>query len=169
MLSANSTVSIMEKKSLNCIQECEFGSKGTIKRKTRKCNLFCNIDTKKLNSGVARFTTCESNLSCSKSLCCRLRKVVAESREWFYFLKENLYMLRSPRQTCFVASDVTPMCGVQSEVSFHSTWNKLIFCCSGFNESGRTRIIAFQFILLQNKWHVFCCPFYRSLKDNSQS
>ena len=109
------------KKSLNCPQECELGSKGTIKRKTRKCNLFCNIDTKKLNSGVARFTTCESNLSCSKSLCCRLRKVVAESREWFYFLKENLYMLRSPRQTCFAASDVTPMCGVQSEVSFHST------------------------------------------------
>ena len=33
------------------------------------------------NSDIARFTTHESNLSCNKSACCRLRKVVAESRE----------------------------------------------------------------------------------------
>ena len=30
----------------------------------------------------------------SKSGCCRLRKVVAESREWFYFFRQNIYMLR---------------------------------------------------------------------------
>ena len=48
-----------------------------------------------LYSDVARFTTHESNLSCNKSVCCRLRKVVAESRELFYFLQENLYNLRA--------------------------------------------------------------------------
>ena len=52
-------------------------------------------DVNTLYSDVARFTTHESNLSCNKSVCCRLRKVVAESRELFYFLQENLYNLRS--------------------------------------------------------------------------
>ena len=43
-------------------------------------------------------------------------KVVAETREKFYFLHQNLSMLRvsisGPRQTCFEASDVTPVYGV---------------------------------------------------------
>ena len=35
------------------------------------------------------------NLSCSKSGCSMLCNFVAESREWFYFLKQNVrYMLR---------------------------------------------------------------------------
>ena len=43
-------------------------------------------------------------------------KVVPETREKFYFLHQNLSMLRvlitDPRQTCFAASDVTPVYGV---------------------------------------------------------
>ena len=45
-----------------------------------------------------------------------VEKVVAETREKFYFLHQNLSMLRvlitDPRQTCFAASDVTPVYGV---------------------------------------------------------
>ena len=36
---------------------------------------------KESNSNVARFATHESNLSCNKPVCCRLREVFAESRE----------------------------------------------------------------------------------------
>ena len=42
---------------------------------------------------------------------CRLRKFVAESREWFYFLQQNLYIFprfTGPRETCFAARDVNP-------------------------------------------------------------
>ena len=39
---------------------------------------------KKMKNEVARFTNHESNLSCSKSGYCRLRKVVAISREKFF-------------------------------------------------------------------------------------
>ena len=33
------------------------------------------------------------NLSCNKSGCCSLRKVVAESKDVVHFLQQNLYML----------------------------------------------------------------------------
>ena len=38
-----------------------------------------------------------SKLSCNNSSCCdccRFRKFVSESSEWFYFFRQNLYMLR---------------------------------------------------------------------------
>ena len=56
------------------------------------------------------------NLSCNKSgQCCRLQKVVAESRIAVLLLAtKNLYVARftDPRQTCIVASDVDPSYGV---------------------------------------------------------
>ena len=45
-----------------------------------------------------------------------VEKVVAETREKFSFLHQNLSMLRvlitDPRQTCFAASDVSPVSGM---------------------------------------------------------
>ena len=56
------------------------------------------------------------NLFCNKSgQCCRLQKVVAESRIAVLLLAtKNLYVARftDPRQTCIVASDVDPSYGV---------------------------------------------------------
>ena len=58
------------------------------------------------------------NLSCNKSgQCCRLEKVVAESRIAVLLLAtKNLHVARftDPRQTCIVASDVDPSYGVTS-------------------------------------------------------
>ena len=56
-------------------------------------------------------------LSCNNSSCCdwyRFRKFVSESSEWFYFFRQNLYMLGvlpAQGKTCFAASlvyGVTP-------------------------------------------------------------
>ena len=61
-----------------------------------------------LNSDVACSITHESNLFCNKSgQCCRLRKVVAESRIVVLLLTtKSLYVARftDPRQTCFALS-----------------------------------------------------------------
>ena len=62
----------------------------TVKLRTKKtCNLFWDIHPR----------------TGSKSGCCRLRKVVAESREWFYFFRQSIYMLRVlPTQDKLVCS-----------------------------------------------------------------
>ena len=66
-----------------------------VKRVAKTCNLFCNIATKRVELKQCwAFYQSPSNLSCNKSGCCRQLKVVAESREQFYFLQQNLYMLR---------------------------------------------------------------------------
>ena len=65
-----------------------------VKPAKKTCNLFCNIATKLVEMRRCTFYQSPSNLSCNKSGCCKLRKVVAESRELFYFLHQNLYMLR---------------------------------------------------------------------------
>ena len=57
----------------------------------------------------------EASLAANKVYTSR-EKVVAETGEKFYFLYQNLSMLRvlitGLRQTCFEASDVTPVYGV---------------------------------------------------------
>ena len=60
----------------------------------KRSTLFSTLLLNKVNGEVASFTTHESNMSCNKSGCCSLRKVFAECRDWFYFLQQNLYMLR---------------------------------------------------------------------------
>ena len=68
-------------------------------------------DVNTLYSDVARFTTHESNLSCNKSVCCRLQKVVAEVESCSTFCKKictTCARFTCPRQTCFAASHVTP-------------------------------------------------------------
>ena len=56
----------------------------------------------------------QSNLSCNKSGCCRLRKVVAVTREQLYILEQNLHMLRVlPAQGNLVLQHVTtPVYGI---------------------------------------------------------
>ena len=61
---------------------------------TRACNLFCSIAEKWVEKRCCAFYHSCSNLSYIKSACCRVRKVVAERREYFYFLQQNLSMLR---------------------------------------------------------------------------
>ena len=57
-------------------------TKGTVKRASKKFMLFsAALRQNVLKSDVARFSAHESKLSYSESGCCRLRKVVAESRE----------------------------------------------------------------------------------------
>ena len=77
-------------------------------KELKTCNLFCNIAVKRVEMRRCAFYQSPSNLSCNKSGCCRVRKVVAESREWFYFLQQNLYMLRVlPAQGKLVLQQVT--------------------------------------------------------------
>ena len=85
---------------------CSLLFKDTLKRAT----CFATLLLYELKSCVTLFTTHESNLFCSKTDCCRLRKVVAVSREkFFYFATKSVHVafLSGPRQTCFAASDVT--------------------------------------------------------------
>ena len=58
-------------------------TKGKVKRASKKFMLFSvALRQNALKSDVARFSAHESKLSYNKSgFCCRLRKVVAESRE----------------------------------------------------------------------------------------
>ena len=67
-----------------------------------------------LNSDVACFTTHKFNLSYNKSGCCRLSThFVAESREHIgvHFTTKSVHFAHfvGSKQTCFEASDVTPM------------------------------------------------------------
>ena len=134
---------------LKMIKRCEK-KKGMVKPAKKTCNLFCNIATKQVEMRRCAFYQSPSNLSCNKSGCCRVRKVVAESWEWFYFLHQNLYTLRVLR--------------AQAKVNlFFSKWhNSRVWCDSrvvlsnqkflicyktGLTVGGRTRNIAIQLFL----------------------
>ena len=116
-----------------CVFTCElrYGKMGR-----KKCILFCDISAKRVEQRFCLFYHPSSNLYCNKSGCYRLRKVVPEGREQFYFCNKisTCCAFTDPRQTCFAASDVTPVYGVtpakfiQSEVSIQRTFNKLICC-----------------------------------------
>ena len=80
--------------------------KGTVNRTTKTFNFFCNIPAKRVKKLCCSFFHPLSILSCNKSGCCRLRKVVVESSSTFatYSLRA-CWAFYSPRQTCFAASD----------------------------------------------------------------
>ena len=62
-------------------------------KKTR--HFFCNIATKRVNGDVARFTTSRiQTCLATNQVAVGCEKFVAESREFFYFLRQNLYVLR---------------------------------------------------------------------------
>ena len=85
---------------------CLLLFKDTLKHAT----CFATLLLYELKSCVALLTTHESNLFCSETDCRRLRKVVAVSREkFFFFATKSVHVacLTGPRRTCFAASDVT--------------------------------------------------------------
>ena len=76
------------------------------------------------------------------SACCRMRKVVAEVDSCSTFCKKistSCTRFTGPRQTCFVASDVTPTYFFLSESNMHATCTNLICCETGLNVGGKMR------------------------------
>ena len=119
----------------------------TVKWATQTYNLFSNIAAKLVKKML------QTVLQQIRSY--RLRKVVAESREEFYFLQRNVYilcvLLAQGQQTWH---NLTPCMAwiqrnfIQSGVSVHATCDKLICCKASLNVSGKTRN-AFQLVLQQ--------------------
>ena len=72
-----------------------------------RATCFSILLQKELNSDVARVTTHESNLSRNERGSRRLGKVVAEGRDYVYFLQQTLYVhaarFTGSKQTCFAA------------------------------------------------------------------
>ena len=126
---------------------------------------FWNIAAKWVqNSDFARFTTPESNLSCNKSGCFRLKKVVAERREWFYFLPQHLYILRvlpeRHKANLICSKWLNSRAWRDSRVILsnqESVFRKLAFigCKTGLTVGGKTCNIA----MFRNKLHVFVARF----------
>ena len=68
------------------------------------CNLFCSIAVERMRVQLATFKPVWQQIRLLQAV---VRKFVIESRDW-----ENVAHFSSPRQTCFAASDVTPVYGV---------------------------------------------------------
>ena len=142
-----------------CVFTCELRYSKMGRKK--KCIFF------RVEQRFCAFYHPNSNLSCNKSGCCTLRKVVAERREQFYFCNQIITCcaFTDPRQTCFAASDVTPVYGVtaaifiQSEVCIQRSFNNLICCNIDRFERGwknaRRYFFSTELILQQY------CSFYR--------
>ena len=84
--------------------------------------------------------THEPNQSCNKSGCYRLRKIVAENRE---------YISTFCNKICKCCTGTRNL--IQIEASIHATCNYLICCKTSLNVSGKTHNITFQLVLQQ------CC------------
>ena len=104
-----------------------YDTSGTMKRVTKRCNLFCSIDAKPVESG-----------------------------EYFYFLlKQNLYMLRVllaqdklglQQVTSLSSMAWLPYDFIQSEVSITQLAAAFICCTTGLNVGGKTRNTGFHFL-----------------------
>ena len=134
---------------------------------TKTCSLFGK-------SYVLRFT---SHLQ----TCCRLRKVVAESTEWLYFLQQNLYMCT------FYRSKANLFCSrlrnsrvwrdsrvILSNKKSVFAQHAATFTCfkTGLNGAVKKCNIAFEHVLRQfckKKFHVFFSRFTVALKVCSRS
>ena len=82
-----------------------------------RATCFSILLQKELNSDVAHVTTHESNLSRNERGSHSLGKVVAEGRDYVYFLQQTLVhaaRFTGSRQTCF------PRNFIQPEVSIHT-------------------------------------------------
>ena len=119
-------------------------------KELKTCNLFCNIAVKRVEMRRCAFYQSPSNMSCSKSVCCRVRKVVAESREWFYFLQQNLYTLRvlraQAKANLFFSKWRNSRVWCDSRVVLSN--QKFLICYkTGLTVCGRTSNIAIQLFL----------------------
>ena len=113
--------------------------------------------------------------------CCRLRKVVAESTEWFYFLQQNLYMCTFYRSKANLFCSRLRNSRVWRDSSVILSNNKSVFAqhaatftCfkTGFNGGVKKCNIAFEHVLRQfckKKFHVVVARFTVALKVCSRS
>ena len=134
---------------------------------TKTCSLFGK-------SYVLRFT---SHLQ----TCCRLRKVVAESTECFYFLQQNLYMCTFYRSKANLFCSRSPNSRVWRDSRVILSNKKSVFAqhaatftCfkTGLNGGVQKCNIAFEPVLRQfckKKFHVFVSRFTVALKVCSRS
>ena len=100
---------------------------GTVNRATKTGNLLCNITAKRVEKRCCEFYHPRSNQSCNQLGCCRLRKVVAESREYFYRVWRDSRVILSKQKSVFT----------QLAATFSG-------CNTGLNVGGKTRNIAIQ-------------------------
>ena len=133
-----------------------------MERVTKTCSLFGK-------SYVLRFTS-------HIQTCCRLRKVVAESTEWFYFLQQNLYMCTFYRSKANLFCSRLRNSRVWRDSSVILSNKKSVFAqhaatftCfkTGLNGGVKKCNIAFEHVLRQfckKKVPRCCCPFYRSFE-----
>ena len=98
---------------------------GTVNRATKTGNLFCNITAKWAEKRCCSFYNRNWNQSCNQSGCCRSRKVVAESREYFYRVWRDFCVILSNQKSVFTQLAAT-----------FSGWK------TGLNVAGKTRNIA---------------------------
>ena len=124
-----------------------------VKRAAKTCNLFAALLLNKLSSDVTRFTTNESNLSCSKAGCIVMQKVESSYTSCNRICSCCAYFT-GPRQTCFATNDVNPAYGV-TPAKFYPIRSQysgnFIRCKTGLNTGSKTRNIAFQHVLQE------CC------------
>ena len=134
---------------------------------TKTCSLFGK-------SYVLRFTS-------HIQTCCRLRKVVAESTEWFYFLPQNLYMCTFYRSKAnlFCSKLRNSLVWRDSSVILSNkrsvfAQHAATFTCfkTGLNGGVKKCNIAFEHVLRQfckKKFHVVVARFTVALKVCSRS
>ena len=134
-----------------------------MERVTKTCSLFCK-------SFVLPFTS-------PIQTCCRLRKVVAESREWFHLVPQNLPLCTfyRPKANFFCSKLRNSRVLHDSRVILSNKESVFLqhaatFTCfkTGLNGGVKKRNIAFQHVLRQcckkKKVPCSCCPFYRSFE-----
>ena len=149
---SNKRGALYTKPAIPCNKKINLMYEVMVKRAAKTCNLFAALLLDKLNSDVARFTTNESNLSCSKTGCIVMQKVESSYTSCnricscctFYRPKANLFCNKWRKSHVWRDSRVILS---NQKVSIRATCNYLI-CCK---IDSKTRSIFFQRVLQQ------CC------------
>ena len=134
------------------LRTCAWVGKGTVKRATKTCNLFCSIASKQVKKLCCAFTTHMQQIRLLQVAKRLLQKV--ESSSTFY--NKTYTCCAFYRPDCFAASDVTLVYGVNSRLLLSnqkSVFTQLaanfICCKTGLNVGGKTRNIAIQLVVKQ--------------------
>ena len=130
----------------------------------------CKISWK----AVLRVYHPRSNLSCNKSGCWRLRKVVAESKSSSSFGNKicTCFAFSDPCQTCFAASDVTPASFDPTRSQYSRNLRQPLFNAKQVWTwvIKRATLLFNMFCMnVAKQVALFCCPFYRTLKSAAHS
>ena len=141
-----SSVAIVRANLINLLQV--YTCKSLIKRYGKTGNKIVTLLQNELKNDVERFYRLRSNLLCKISDFCSLQNVVAESRELFYFLQQNAYMLRVlPARVKLLLHSKWRNSGVWRDSRLILSSQKSVFkqlcCLTGLSMGGKTRYIAF--------------------------